>query len=109
MWRYFYQKFGLSDFFVSRPTLCVPSLTWVHSRLRQAIDHIELYFHRIVSLTFSFFPLRSVVYRMPFPMIFQKFTSICPMVDEGQRICSEGLVSLSVLLVTGRTAYSRSK
>ena len=33
-------------------------------------------------------------------MIFQKFTSICPMVDEGQRIFSEGLVSLSVLLVT---------
>ena len=31
------------------------------------------------------------------------------MVDEGQRIFSEGLVSLSVLLVTGRTAYSRSK
>jgi hypothetical protein len=76
-----------------------------HCRLRQLLDQVWWYFHHVVSPPCSFFPMRSVVSRMQFPMISsKKFTSICPMIDEGQHICSEGLVSPSVLLLLWSTS-----
>lgn len=38
LWRYIYRYLDFSEFLLSLNSLCLPSLTWVHSRLRQAID-----------------------------------------------------------------------
>jgi hypothetical protein len=92
---------------------CLFSLTRVHSRQKEPLIRCDCTFlcrkSYLLLFTLAF---GCVPHAFP-DDFFKKFTSICPMVDEGQRMFAEGLVSPSFLfplwLISVLTFISRRR